>query len=130
LSGHRKSTRNTSIRRREPHCKATARGDNHTLPIRKDLTKQQGGVIRLSNPITKEGASNAHRAKSMVGCILGITSTGNQIALSAGNLDISQGIVGFLLTTKPTRIAQRDKEPQHLLECMLCRKGTQQRQTT
>jgi hypothetical protein len=81
------------------------------MPIRKGLTNQQGGIISLSNPITKEGASNAHHAKSVVGCIMGIASMGNQFATSVGNLDISQGIVGILPTTKPTRTAQRDKEP-------------------
>ena len=97
----------------------TIRGDNHIMPIRKDLTNQHGGVIRLSNHIAKEGVSNAHRARSVVGCILGIASTGNQATSSTGNLDILQVIVRILLTTKPTRIAQRDKEPQRLLECML-----------
>jgi hypothetical protein len=80
------------------------------MQIRKGLTNQQGGVISLSNPITKEGASNDHRARSVVGCITGIASTGNQSATIAGNLDILQGIVGILPTTKPTRTAQRDKE--------------------
>ena len=75
------------------------------MPIRKDLANQWGGVIHLSNRITKEGASNAHRARSVVGCILGIASTGNQAASSVENLDILQGIVGILLTTKPTRTA-------------------------
>jgi hypothetical protein len=89
------------------------------MPIRKGLINQQGGAISLNNHITKEGASNAHRARSVVGCIMGTASTGNQSATGARNLDISQGIVGILPTIKPTRTAQRDKEPQHLLECML-----------
>jgi hypothetical protein len=89
------------------------------MPIRKYLTNQQGRVISFHNCITKEGASNAHCARSVVGCIMGIASTGNQVATSAGNLDISQGIGGILPTTKPTRTTQRDKEAQHLLECML-----------
>ena len=58
MNEHKKSTQNTSIRRRGLHRKATAQRDNHTMPIRKGLTNQQGGVISLSNPITKEGASN------------------------------------------------------------------------
>ena len=89
------------------------------MPIRKGLINQQGGVISLSYPITKEGANNAHHARSVVRCIMGIASTGNQFVTSAGNLDILQGIVRVMPITKPTRIAQRDKEPQHLLQYML-----------
>jgi hypothetical protein len=50
-------------------------------------------------------ASNAHRARSVVRCIMGIASMSNQAALSSRNLDISQGIVGILPTTKPNRTA-------------------------
>jgi hypothetical protein len=82
------------------------------MPIRRDLTNQQGRVTRLSNPITKEGVSNAHCARSAVGCILGIASKGNQISLSAGNLDISLGTVGLLPITMPNKTA-------YLLSCML-----------
>jgi hypothetical protein len=59
------------------------------MPIRRDLTNQKERVTRLSNPITKEEASNVHFARNVVGCILGIAFTGNQVALSAGNLDMS-----------------------------------------